>query len=86
MASGGASPALSATNGTPLNHTPHPLSNLNPNSTSGSHNVNKPVKICVFCGASPGKSPGLLFVPLYPSLTPPPHLALLVFSRLLEFR
>jgi len=63
MASGGASPAPSMLSGvegnspipTPL-HTNHALSNLNPNSVS----VVKParsVKMCVFCGASPGKSP-----------------------------
>lgn len=33
-----------------------PLSNLNPNSQPSSN----PVKICVFCGASPGKSPAHL--------------------------
>lgn len=51
MASGGASPG-ELTNGT---STPQklPLSNLNPNS-------NSTVKICVFCGASPGKSPAHL--------------------------
>jgi len=49
MASGGASPG-ELTNGT---STPQklPFSNLNPNSIPT-------VKICVFCGASPGKSPG----------------------------
>lgn len=66
MASGGVSPAPSILGGiegsSPLPaaiQTNHPLSNLNPNSVP----VNKParsVKICVFCGSSPGKSPGKL--------------------------
>jgi len=49
MASGGASPGELINGAT----TPQklPLSNLNPNSSLA-------VKICVFCGASPGKSPG----------------------------
>lgn len=61
MASGGASPAPSILGGsdgdspipTPL-QTNRPLSNLNPNSVRPARSI----KICVFCGASPGKSPG----------------------------
>ncbi|KIM95983.1 hypothetical protein OIDMADRAFT_205553 [Oidiodendron maius Zn] len=59
MASGGASPAPSILGGiegdSPF-QTNHGLSNLNPNSVPASKAAPS-VKICVFCGASPGKSP-----------------------------
>lgn len=64
MASGGVSPAPSMLGGIEGNSPIPPpvrtnlaLSNLNPNSVPATE-VPRRVKICVFCGASPGKSPG----------------------------
>ncbi|CZR60171.1 related to Rossmann fold nucleotide-binding protein [Phialocephala subalpina] len=68
MASGGASPATSILDGVGPSTSLHGLSKLNPNNilnTSNDENLapsaaangTPKVKICVFCGASPGKSP-----------------------------
>ncbi|KAG9245301.1 hypothetical protein BJ878DRAFT_541414 [Calycina marina] len=51
MASGGVSPAPGMANGIHSTDTELPLSKLNP------EHVSQKIKICVFCGASPGKSP-----------------------------
>jgi uncharacterized protein (TIGR00730 family) len=70
MASGGASPAISVRSQTPdlPSTTPHGLSKLNnvlSNSTNAlaSQTSRSPkIKICVFCGASPGTSPAHMVV------------------------
>ncbi|TAQ90677.1 hypothetical protein B7494_g988 [Chlorociboria aeruginascens] len=55
MASGGVSPASSSLLPT-LSSTPHPTSVLSSSPLTNTTNTPRPTKICVFCGASPGKS------------------------------
>ncbi len=78
MASGGVTPALSIKEPQETSETTTGLSKLNPefglsessaNALKGaSNNTNVPVKICVFCGASPGTSPAHMVSPIYPFL------------------
>lgn len=80
MTSGGVSPAISIRSETPeLNgsNTPHGHSKLNnvlTNTTNvlPSENSSLPkIKICVFCGASPGNSPAhMVFTCPFPSFLP----------------
>lgn len=63
MASGGASPPVPLHDGSGLPAPTHGLSKLNPNHVQPPNNENTApadppkIKICVFCGSSPGTSP-----------------------------